>query len=131
MNFNIDSVTFSIPFSFPDPKGVREILTIKIREVIEPSVKFKKKFGEANLAFIIILKRETKELQIKGPTADTELVDFAIWLPYKKIKNSSNYKISYLEYIQKGMLQIFKKYDFDLDKIEHAFTSTKREISQE
>jgi len=110
MNFGITSVRYSIPFAFKDPKDIRNQVSSMIKERVLVSEKFKKKYGSARLAIIVVLKKETKELSVHGPTADKDLVDYAVWLPYRKIKQSENYRIEYLKFLIKGICIVFEKY---------------------
>ncbi len=90
MYISVSSVIFNIPFMFPDPKDLRASLNKMLFKEWDCPKKYEEKFGAANLDFIVILNQKTKELEIKGPTSDEELVYFTIWLPHKKIKFSSN-----------------------------------------
>lgn len=130
MKFSIHSVIGKIPFSFPDPKDLRNKLSLEIRKELVPSSKFIDKYNNANLAFIIVLEKRTKELEIKGPSVDNELVDYAIWLPYNKIKKSKNYRLAYLENLESSFLEIFKKYDFDIEGVNEIFNSMKDELKE-
>ena len=81
---------------------------------------------------MIVLDRKTKDLEIKGPTIDEELVDFVLWLHYKEIKSSSNYRMSYLRYIKEGMLEVLSRYDFNLDPFKEIFsTLEQKEIERD
>lgn len=122
MKLFINSVKFSIPFMFPDPEDLRREIQDRISLVIQESSEFNSKHGKADLAFIIVLDKKTEDLEVKGPTVDKELVDYAIWLPYKKIKLSENYRIAYLNYLKSGILKVLAKYDFELGHVKEVFS---------
>lgn len=73
------------------------------------------------------MERKTKELEIKGPEADEELVEYFIWLPYKAIKDSDNYRIAYINYLKEGILKVLRKYNFDLALVEVVFSKIVKE----
>ncbi len=91
----------------------------------ESPEKFQKKHGNASLDFIIVLNRKTVDLEIKGPTADKELVDYAIWLPNKKINSSSNSRLSYISYIEEGMKKVLSLYGFEIEPFDLIFSKLK------
>ncbi len=122
MNFHISNVLHQIPFGFIDPSDLRHKLADGIRTVIKPSQKFISKYGATNLGITIVLERRTKELEIKGPESDEELVEYFLWLPYKKIKNADNYRIAYLNFLEEGILKILGKYKFDVKLIQSIFS---------
>lgn len=132
MYISISSIKFSIPFMFPDPEDLRQALHQMLSREWDSPETFKRKYGRANLDFMIVLDRKTKDLEIKGPTIDEELVDFVLWLPYKEIKSSSNYRMSYLRYIKEGMLEVLSRYDFNLDPFKEIFsTLEQKEIERD
>ncbi|MEM9889096.1 MAG: hypothetical protein AAF849_24680 [Bacteroidota bacterium] len=130
MKLFISAVNYSIPFAPKDPDDLRYALAEAIGPTIRPSKKYEEKFGNANLDMIAVLERKTKELEIKGPTVDSELVDFGIWLPYKKMKNSSNYRLSYFNYFCEGILTLLRKYDFDTLETEKAIDELRKKLFQ-
>lgn len=126
LEISLTPVFYPIPFSFKDPKDLRANLVDSLREIIKPSNFFTAKYGNADLTFILVLERKTKELKVLGPTSGNELVDYTIWLPYKRIKNSANYKVEYLKVLKEGMLPIFKKYKFEISSIEKVFSELEK-----
>lgn len=122
-------VTFSIPFSFKDPKELRLELLNGLNRVVKPSRKFIEKHGESELAFLVVLERKTEELKILGPSTGDDLVDYTFWLPYKRIKQSENYRLEYLKVLREGLMVIFNKYDFNLEEIEKVFDELDRKYA--
>jgi hypothetical protein len=112
--YSITPVIYNIPFCFPNPKEMRAFLLEELKQIVKPSEKFIAKHGGSQLTFAAVLERKTIELKVLGPSTGDDLVFYTIWLPYKKIKYSDNYKLEYLNSLEEGMMQIFKKYDFDL-----------------
>ncbi|MBV6427454.1 MAG: hypothetical protein KIPDCIKN_01972 [Haliscomenobacter sp.] len=126
MRITIANVKFNIPFMFKDPEDIRnELRSMLDVDWVSPK-KFQDKFGSANLSFVLVLERKTENLEVKGPTADKELVDFAIWLPYKKINSSNNYRLSYISHIEEGMKKILSMYGFDLEYFNAIFLELKK-----
>ncbi len=125
MRITIATVTYNIPFMFADPKDIRHELQQMLAIDWERPEKFHRRHGNTNLCFIIILNRETVELEIKGPTTDKKLIDFAIWLPYKKINSSNNYRLSYISYIEEGMRKVLSKYEFNIEPFDSIFSKLK------
>lgn len=121
MRITLSSVRFNAPFMFADPEDLRKDLLDMLATSWESTTEFQEKFGQADLDFIIVVDKNNNELKIKGPTKDSELVDFAIWLPYKKIKNSENYRLAYLDYVKQGVIKVLEKYKFELEVFENIF----------
>ena len=128
MDIHCNTVTYNIPFAFKDPKDIRDNVFAMLRDRVRPSKIFKEKFGDSTIKIIIVLDNKNKELKILGPTIGGNLVDFTIWLPYKKIKNSSNYRLEYFNQIKEGLLQIFEKYYFDLEELHGLFEDAQMKV---
>jgi hypothetical protein len=121
MKISITGVKFSIPFMFPDPSDLRQKLHQALAVEWSPTNEFFGKFGEADLCFIIVLSEKTKELEVKGPTKGMKMIDYTLWLPYKRIKAEDNYRNAYLAFIKEGVFSVLAKYNFNLEPFVQLF----------
>jgi hypothetical protein len=128
MKIYVSAVNYSIPFAPPDPLDIRAKLAEAIRHTTQPSSDYLNKFGNADLDIIAVLDRNTKELEVKGPTFDSKLVEFGIWLPYKKMKGDQNYRLSYFNHFCEGIFIILNRYNFDTQETKIAIDNLQKEL---
>lgn len=109
MNLNYNDVNYNIPFVFSNPKTEKDLFFSYLNEELKGNCNYKKKYGNADLKIILVLEQKTKSLDIKGPTLSKNLIDYSFWLPYKKIKNSTDYKKEYLLNVWTGLDTVLRK----------------------
>lgn len=128
MRISCSTVTYNIPFAFKDPKDIRDEVFRLLQQTIESSTSFKERHGDSDLMIFIALDRKPDLLEVRGPSTGNNLVDYTIWLPYKRIKQCQNYELEYLEALIEGLRIIFSKYSMGTSELELIREKVSQEI---
>jgi len=128
MKIHFTTVTYNIPFLFKDPEDIRLSILKELRSNVIESETYRLKHGDSKLKLIVVLDNKNKELRVLGPVTGDNIVDYTIWLPYKKIKNSSDYRIEYYNQLTQGLLEVFEKYDYNIEEIKSLFERLKTNV---
>lgn len=106
----------TFPFSWQFQGRISEELTA----LVSPSPKFKEKYGsEFNLIFNISAKKQIQENEIRGPTVfkKDKDVEYSIFLPFDVIKQNSDVLRTALQYLLRGVCDVFALLGIDATKV--------------
>ena len=59
----------------------------------------------------IVIHPDTKKLKVLGPSKETRLVIYTIWLPIREIQKSDNWKLAYFKFLKEGIFKILLEYN--------------------
>ncbi|MEM9885748.1 MAG: hypothetical protein AAF849_07645 [Bacteroidota bacterium] len=116
MNITISSIFPEAGYNFNISYKIHEIIASEINEALTDLGTFDLTFGkDFDLGIIVSTKRKVNDLYVQGPAIfkREKIVDFTIWIPFREVKNSSSYTNSYIDYLIKGILELFERYDID------------------
>ena len=104
--FGEPGISFKV--SYKVSKFIRQLLTDDIM------IPFGLESKEPNtfLGLVITTLSSISELEVRGPQYDkkNKTINYGLWLPYKKINESSNYLTEYLCSLFDALVVFFNKY---------------------
>lgn len=103
---------------FPEP-GYSFKVSYKVIKLILELLNSEKYEGKADydLGIVIATGEKVKTLEVKGPDISKryKTIDYAVWIPYNSVIESTNMLQSYIAYLFEGIENVFLKEEIKTD----------------
>lgn len=111
MRFNISSIFPEPGYTFDVSFKVRKLIVLKINESIFNSISFDSPYHDYVLNAVIATDSKTEVISVKGPDIfkKRKMIDYAIWIPYKKTIEGEDYLKTYIDFVFIGIEEILNR----------------------
>lgn len=130
MEFSISSIFPEPGISFKVSYKVKKLIANLIKDNIVNKVEFEHKYKGFRLGIIISTESSRKAFEVKGPDISKRFrtVDYAVWIPYSEVVNSENMLEIYIDYVFKGIQEVFFKEQIEGINLNKIKTLIKDEV---
>ncbi|HEY9001786.1 MAG TPA: hypothetical protein VIM89_10570 [Mucilaginibacter sp.] len=122
--FNEPGIEFRV--SFKVRKLIRQIM---VEDIMMP-FGLEERDPYTFMRLVISTSIGTSKLEVRGPEYDkrNKTINYGLWLPYKKINESSSYLNEYLNNLFDALVILFKKYDVPEDPVRSVQKKVEKEV---
>jgi len=132
MSFRSASIFPEVGITFPISGKVSQLVLDKLIANLPVENQEVIRKGESySLGIVVSTGEDVAELSVLGPSISKKykMIDYAVWIPYRKVIESENVLMSYIDYLYQGIVIVLKKYDYPTAVVAEIFEDVKREVN--